>query len=235
MPTRKEDIIAALELALQEILRVDKLNVWLSVRERSIVKILQDAGVNKDYSSSVMAKLKEIGLIETEGAKGFMKYRIVTNIIPDAQRAAEEIYNIFLEKKRSYFNSDKLSPNRPSDSRPKYSKTKTMYDFEQPGKVIKCKRKIIMPQLGDMRYMVNDNHIKQVRIVGIEFGDSEKILCKVSYRCTEGNYNDEVETNETGEMDIRSGVPLNEIFETPEQVASYLVKTLVKYDKPSIK
>ena len=235
MPTRKEDIIAALELALQEILRVDKLNVWLSVRERSIVKILQDAGVNKDYSSSVMAKLKEIGLIETEGAKGFMKYRIVTNIIPDAKRAAEEIYNIFLEKKRSYFNSDKLSPTRPSDSRPKYSKTKTMYDFEQPGKVSKCKRKIIMPQLGDMRYMVNDNHIKQVRIVGIEFGDSEKILCKVSYRCTEGNYNDEVETNETGEMDIRSGVPLNEIFETPEQVASYLVKTLVKYDKTSIK
>ena len=235
MPTRKEDIIAALELALQEILRVDKLNVWLSVRERSIVKILQDAGVNKDYSSSVMAKLKEIGLIETEGAKGFMKYRIVTNIIPDAQRAAEEIYNIFLEKKRSYFNSDKLSPTRPSDSRPKYSKNKTMYDFEQPGKVVKCKRKIIMPQLGDMRYMVNDNHIKQVRIVGIEFGDSEKILCKVSYRCTDGNYNDEVETNETGEMDIRSGVLLNEIFETPEQVAAYLVKTLVKYDKPSIK
>ena len=235
MPTRKEDIIAALELALQESLRVDKLNVWLSVRERSIVKILQDAGVNKDYSSSVMAKLKEIGLIETEGAKGFMKYRIVTKIIPDAQRTAEEIYNIFLEKKRSYFNSDKLSPTKPSDNRPKYCKNKTMDDFEKPGKVIKCKRKIIMPQLGDMRYMVNDNHIKQVRIVGIEFGDSEKILCKVSYRCTEGNYNDEVETNETGEMDIRSGVPLNKIFETPEQVASYLVKTLVKYDKPSIK
>lgn len=226
MPTRKEDIIAALELALQEILRVDKLNVWLSVRERSIVKILQDAGVNKDYSSSVMAKLKEIGLIETEGAKGFMKYRIVTNIIPDAQRAAEEIYNIFLEKKCSYFNSDKLSPTRPSDSRPKYSKNKTMYDFEQPGRVMKCKRKIVMPQLGDMRYMVNDNHIKQVRIIGIEFGSDEKILCKVSYRST----GDEQTT-----MSERSGVLLNEIFETPEQVAAYLVKTLVKYDKPSIK
>jgi hypothetical protein len=226
MPTRKEDIIAALELALQEILRVDKLNVWVSVRERSIVKILQDAGVNKDYSSSVMAKLKEIGLIETEGANGFMKYRIVTNVIPDAQRAAEEIYKIFLEKKRSYFNSDKLSPTRPSDSRPKYSKTKTMDDFEQPGKVMKCKRKIVMPQLGDMRYMVNDNHIKQVRIIGIEFGSDEKILCKVSYRST----GDEQTT-----MSERSGVLLNEIFETPEQVAAYLVKTLVKYDKPSIK
>lgn len=230
MPTKKEDIIAALELALQEILRVDKLNVWLSVRERSIVKILQDAGVNKDYSSSVMAKLKEIGLIETEGANGFMKYRIVTNIIPDAQRAAEEIYNIFLEKKRSYFNSDKLSPTRPSDSRPKYSKTKTMDDFEQPGKIIKGKRKIVMPQLGDYRYMVNDNCIKQVRIVGIEFGskfgDSEKILCKVSYRST---------GDEQTVMSSRSGVLLNEIFETPEQVAAYLVKTLVKYDKPTIK
>lgn len=226
MPTKKEDIIAALELALQEILRVDKLNVWLSVRERSIVKILQDAGVNKDYSSSVMAKLKEIGLIETEGANGFMKYRIVTNVIPDAQRAAEEIYKIFLDKKRSYFNSDKLSLTRPSDSRPKYSKTKTMDDFEQPGKVMKCKRKIVMPQLGDMRYMVNDNHIKQVRIIGIEFGSDEKILCKVSYRST----GDEQTT-----MSERSGVLLNEIFETPEQVAAYLVKTLVKYDKPSIK
>lgn len=235
MPNKREDIIAALELALQEILRVDKLNVWISVRERSIVKILQDVGVSKDYSPSVMVKLKEIGLIETEGANGFMKYRIVTNVIPDVQRAAEEIYNIFSEKKRSYFNSDKLSPTKPSDNRPKYCKSKTMDDFEKPGRVIKCKRKIIMPQLGDMRYMVNDNHIKQVRIVGIEFGDSEKILCKVSYRCTEGNYNDEVETNETGEMDIRSGVLLSEIFETPEQVAAYLVKTLVKYDKPSIK
>lgn len=226
MPTKREDIIAALELALQEILRVDKLNVWISVRERSIVKILQDVGVSKDYSSSVMVKLKEIGLIETEGANGFMKYRIVTNVIPDAQRAAEEIYNIFLDKKRSYFNSDKLSATRPSDSRPKYSKTKTMDDFEQPGKVVKCKRKIVMPQLGDMRYMVNDNHIKQVCIIGIEFGSDEKILCKVSYRST----GDEQTT-----MSERSGVLLNEIFETPEQVAAYLVKTLVKYDKPSIK
>ena len=226
MPTRKEDIIAALELALQEILRVDKLNVWVSVRERSIVKILQEVGVTKDYSSSVMAKLKEIGLIETEGANGFMKYRIVTNVIPDVHGAAVDIYNIFLEKKRSYFNSDKLSPTRPSDSRPKYSKTKTMDDFEQPGKVVKCKRKIVMPQLGDMRYMVNDNHIKQVRIIGIEFGSDEKILCKVSYRST----GDEQTT-----MSERSGVLLNEIFETPEQVAAYLVKTLVKYDKPSIK
>ena len=226
MPTRKEDIIAALELALQEILRVDKLNVWVSVRERSIVKILQEVGVTKDYSSSVMAKLKEIGLIETEGANGFMKYRIVTNVIPDVHGAAVDIYNIFLEKKRSYFNSDKLSPTRPSDSRPKYSKTKTMDDFEQPGKVMKCKRKIIMLQLGDMRYMVNDNHIKQVRIIGIEFGSDEKILCKVSYRST----GDEQTT-----MSERSGVLLNEIFETPEQVAAYLVKTLVKYDKPSIK
>jgi hypothetical protein len=173
-----------------------------------------------------MVKLKEIGLIETEGTNGFMKYRIVTNVIPDAQRAAEEIYNIFLEKKRSYFNSDKLSATRPSDSRPKYSKTKTMDDFEQPGKVMKCKRKIVMPQLGDMRYMVNDNHIKQVRIIGIEFGSDEKILCKVSYRST----GDEQTT-----MSERSGVLLNEIFETPEQVAAYLVKTLVKYDKPSIK
>lgn len=226
MPTRKEDIIAALELALQEILRVDKLNVWVSVRERSIVKILQEVGVTKDYSSSVMVKLKEIGLIETEGANGFMKYRIVTNVIPDVHGAAVDIYNIFLEKKRSYFNSDKLSPTRPSDSRPKYSKTKTMDDFEQPGKVVKCKRKIVMPQLGDMRYMVNDNHIKQVRIIGIEFGSDEKILCKVSYRST----GDEQTT-----MSERSGVLLNEIFETPEQVAAYLVKTLVKYDKPSIK
>jgi hypothetical protein len=226
MPTKREDIIAALELALQEILRVDKLNVWLSVRERSIVKILQEVGVTKDYSSSVMAKLKEIGLIETEGANGFMKYRIVTNVIPDAHKSAVEIYNIFLEKKRSYFNSDKLSATRPSDSRPKYSKTKTMDDFEQPGKAVKCKRKIVMPQLGDMRYMVNDNHIKQVRIIGIEFGSDEKILCKVSYRST----GDEQTT-----MSERSGVLLNEIFETPEQVAAYLVKTLVKYDKPSIK
>lgn len=235
MPNKREDIIAALELALQEILRVDKLNVWISVRERSIVKILQDVGVSKDYSSSVMVKLKEIGLIETEGANGFMKYRIVTNVIPDVQRAAEEIYNIFSEKKRGYFNSDKLSPTKPSDNRPKYCKSKTMDDFEKPGKVIKCKRKIIMPQLGDMRYMVNDNHIKQVRIVGIEFGDSEKILCKVSYRCTEGNDKGEVDIDDTSEMDIRSGVLLSEIFETPEQVAAYLVKTLVKYDKPSIK
>jgi hypothetical protein len=226
MPTKREDIIAALELALQEILRVDKLNVWVSVRERSIVKILQEVGVTKDYSSSVMVKLKEIGLIETEGANGFMKYRIVTNVIPDVHGAAVDIYNIFLEKKRSYFNSDKLSPTRPSDGRPKYSKTKTMDDFEQSGKVVKCKRKIVMPQLGDMRYMVNDNHIKQVRIVGIEFGSDEKILCKVSYRST----GDEQTT-----MSERSGVLLNEIFETPEQVAAYLVKTLVKYDKPSIK
>lgn len=47
MGNKRENILAALELVLAEILRVDKMNVWISVKDRSIASILQSGGVNK--------------------------------------------------------------------------------------------------------------------------------------------------------------------------------------------
>lgn len=60
MGNKRENILAALELVLAEILRVDKMNVWISVKDRSIASILQSGGVNKNYSAIIVDELKSL-------------------------------------------------------------------------------------------------------------------------------------------------------------------------------
>ena len=51
---KRDEILTGLELAVSEILSPEHMNVWISVKERSITKILAQAGVNVSYSSAVM-------------------------------------------------------------------------------------------------------------------------------------------------------------------------------------
>lgn len=77
MGNKRENILAALELVLAEILRVDKMNVWISVKDRSIASILQSGGVNKNYSAIIVDELKKLGLVEGEGERSGMRYKII--------------------------------------------------------------------------------------------------------------------------------------------------------------
>ena len=91
MKEKREEILTGLELAVSEILSPKHMNVWISVKERSITKILTEAGVNVNYSSAVMEELKKIGLVEREGAGLGMMYKIVSNVIPDSEALAQRI------------------------------------------------------------------------------------------------------------------------------------------------
>ena len=98
MKEKREEILTSLELAVSEILSPKQMNVWISVKERSITKILTEAGVNVNYSSAVMEELKKIGLVEREGMGLGMMYKIISNVIPDSGALAERIYENFKER-----------------------------------------------------------------------------------------------------------------------------------------
>ena len=65
-----DEVRAGLELALEEILNVQNMNVWISVKDRPIGKILESAGVEKKYNPYVMKALVKLGLVEEEGQLG---------------------------------------------------------------------------------------------------------------------------------------------------------------------
>ena len=78
MKERREEILTGLELAVSEILSPKQMNAWISVKERSITKILTEAGVNVNYSSAVMEELKKISrIINTEYPEAYLETLIV--------------------------------------------------------------------------------------------------------------------------------------------------------------
>ena len=114
---KRDEILTGLELAVSEILSPEHMNVWISVKERSITKILAEAGVNVSYSSAVMEELKKIGLVEQDGTGRGMAYKIISNVIPDSEELAKRIYDNFKERRKNG-NTYDIPESRPSDLRP---------------------------------------------------------------------------------------------------------------------
>ncbi len=222
----KEDIIASLELAMEQILSVENLNVWISVCERPITKILKEVGVSKDYSVVVMEELKKLGAVEREGRGTGMRYKIATNFIPDYEAVARRCYENFVAHKRECAKST-VTADRPGDNipfRPKKSKTMSDFECEKPGKIIKCKSMVAIPHLGELKFMLVDNRIYQVKIVGIYYAqevEKPTILCDVK-----GDFlvNEVLENNP-----YKKGISLKELYSSAEELCAVLLGKVVKY------
>jgi hypothetical protein len=223
----KENIIASLELAMKQILSVENLNVWISVRKRPITKILKEAGVSREYSAVIMEELKKLGAVEHEGRGIGMRYKIATSFIPDYEAVAKRCYENFITHKREYVKST-VTADRPGDNIPfRPKKSKTMFDFEceKPGKIIKCKSMVAIPHLGELKFMLVDNRIYQVKIVGIYYAQEvEKkptILCDVK-----GDFLvNEVLVNHP----YKKGISLKELYSSAEELCAVLLGKVVKY------
>lgn len=87
-----DEVRAGLELALEEILNVQNMNVWISVKDRPIGKILESAGVEKKYNPYVMKALVKLGLVEEEGQLGGKMYKIKSKVIPDVKYLVKKIH-----------------------------------------------------------------------------------------------------------------------------------------------
>ena len=227
MKEKREEILTSLELAVSEILSPKQMNVWISVKERSITKILTEAGVNVNYSSAVMEELKKIGLVEREGMGLGMMYKIISNVIPDSGALAERIYENFKERyKRG--KTDDMPASRPSDLRP--FRPKSRRNTMEHGTVTFIPNEIA--KLGDMGYFITDNSIVEVRLVSVHYADDDfqKILYDVERSIETKDENGQTKT----EYVVVRNVCRGKFFKTPDDAAAFLVRRCLKYTKRAV-
>ena len=229
MGNKRENILAALELVLAEILRVDKMNVWISVKDRSIASILQSGGVNKNYSAIIVDKLKKLGLVEGEGERSGMRYKIISNVIPDVSYLAFTIYNRFSKKIRP---TEGYPESKKSDLFPLIPKKDKSENYDPKTTIIR--RKITLPSLGDIRYIIYNNRITEGKIVGMYYHDENDKEIKYQMRIANPEYQQCSESIEEDEPASDQFIMvfiygLKELFDNPESAASYLVRKVIRY------
>lgn len=229
MGNKRENILAALELVLAEILRVDKMNVWISVKDRSITSILQSGGVNKNYSAIIVDELKKLGLVEGEGERSGMRYKIISNVIPDVSYLALTIYNRFSKKIRP---TEGYPESKKSDLFPLIPKKDKSENYDPKTTIIR--RKITLPSLGDIRYIIYNNRITEGKIVGMYYHDENDKEIKYQMRIANPEYQQCSESIEEDEPASDQFIMvfiygLKELFENPESAASYLVRKVIRY------
>ena len=173
--SKHEEIMAGLELAIGEIMNPKSLNVWISVRERSITKILSEAGVSINFSSAVLEELGKLGFVEREGSGAGMRYKVTTNIIPDYSSLTEKIYKNYQVR---YSNSKDLPgypSSRKSDLHPKRTKKHSLTDGSGKARIIVREPS----QLGAIGYIIANDRIQECKLIGIHYADEE--MKKVLY------------------------------------------------------
>lgn len=217
---KREEILTGLELAISEILSPKQLNTWISVRERSITSILNDAGVNINFSASVMEELKAIGYVEREGNGNGMRYKILTDVIPDYKALCEKIYKNFQERYSKKKMFDGYPASKPSDLRPKRARKPKMPDMNGTTKVV---LKEPSP-LGSIGYIIANDHIQECKLIGIRYADQEfkKVLYDVEIM-------KEVESNR--DYETIKDICMCRFYATPEDAAQALIRRCVKYIK----
>ena len=224
---KRDEILTGLELAVSEILSPEHMNVWISVKERSITKILAEAGVNVSYSSAVMEELKKIGLVEQDGIGRGMAYKIISNVIPDSEALAKRIYDNFKERRKNG-NTYDIPASSPSDLRP--FRPKSRRDTMECGAVTIIHNEIA--KLGDLGYIITNDSIVEVRLVSVHYADDDfqKILYDVEMS---------IETKDENEQKITEYVVVRNVcrgkfFKTPDDAAAFLVRRCLKYTKRAV-
>ena len=181
---RTDDILAGLELALYEVLKPENLNVWVSVRTRSITGILKDAGVDMNFSSAFLEELRNVGLIETDSCGAGMKYMVKTDHIPDVKFLVKKIY----DNHKARYAKGRVNDGYPSsdkrDLRPKVygKKGETQHGESGPVKIIPTE----VARLGDVGYVVRDSVIYECMVIGIAYDTSDRKRILYTVECYRG-------------------------------------------------
>lgn len=253
-----DEVRAGLELALEEILNVQNMNVWISVKERPIGKILESAGVEKKYNPYVMKALVKLGLVEEEGQLGGKMYKIKSKVIPDVKYLVKKIHEEAKAERKSYYTPvsereekqfDGYLVSKPSDLKPKRPyKRKDAHQSEYSSPAVKTTRQVIIPNLGDIRFLVYENNIVEGKIVSLHFGEDGKRVMynveivnnywlkmknapKVEIKEDMRDYDGEEDEVEPTKYLVLRDMSVKDLFETPAIAAEYLVRHTVKYIK----
>lgn len=244
-----DEVRAALELALEEILNVSNLNVWISVKERPIGKILESAGVEKKYAPYVMKALAKLGLVEEEGELAGKRYMIKSQIIPDIKYLVKTIHEEAKAERKSYYvpvgerkaeDFEGYPASSKADLQPKRSSTrKDAHQHSSPA--VKVKRQVIIPNLGDMRFALKDGGIVEGKIISLHYGEDGKSIL-YNLEITNSEWEKWNALPEDGSVDFEDvhepdkyliiyDISVKDLFETPQVAADYLIRHTLKYIK----
>lgn len=210
----KVDIIAGITLALNEIFNTSR-GTWISVKDRSIVKTLDEAGVNKNLSTTLVDVLTKKGLIFAEGQRGGMRYKLSDLLTPDFEAIANEIWEEWNIRKPKNVNKRDFIPPFP----------KPLPEEKYNPNTVVLKRQIIIPNLGDHRYVIISNRIIEVVIVALKYAGDEhnQITYDIEYGCAQSD----------GFIPyiILENMLVKDLFETPQAAADYMIRKTIKYIK----
>lgn len=246
-----DEVRAGLELALEEILNVQNLNVWISVKDRPIGKILESAGVDKKYNSYVMKALAKCGLVEEEGELAGKMYKIKSQVIPDIKYLVKQIHEQQKAERKPYYvpvgerkeeenKFDGYPESSPSDLRQKRAyKRKDAHQDVYSSQAVKVKRQVIIPNLGDMRFALKDGGIVEGKIISLHYGEDGKSIMYnleiVNQKWIDWkSLSEEIDIDgdeEPNKYIIMSDVSVKDLFETPQIAADFLIRHTLKYIK----
>lgn len=238
MKRTESEIKTGLELALEEILRVDTLNEWISCSDRPIGKILSEVGrIDKKYALCAMKALAECGLVEEEGTGPTKRYRVLSTVIPDIKFLVNKIRKDTVElsrihqdrykakvhaamemaKKREFKMEEKKPEPAPRSNVAKKSPEPESTLFSKVSSEI-C--------LGDMKYIIYDNQIFECRVVSMSLNAEDEVrygvICSLFRPYEQGG---------SYFPFVKDGLNKEDIFRTVEDAVKHLANNVVKYVK----
>lgn len=176
---QRENTITAIELVVKEFLSEDALGKWFSVRERSLGNLMKDVNLDHRYSAAIYEELKNVGMIEKEGERAQLRYKIVTNLIPDARALAERIYERNQERKNQ-IQADWLETRKGDLTPPHQVRKVTIDEFERRGKKKTVKKTpndlLKIPRLGEIVYVIISGFITEAKITCVRFDENDKVV-----------------------------------------------------------
>jgi len=227
----KEDTITAIELVVREFVNPDVIGKWFTAKERSLGNIMSNIGLNHCYSSFIYEQLKQIGLIEKVGINAQLRYRILTDVIPDVHAVAEKIYQARIDAGKDYKSKRKsVTDTQPGDLTPPKPKYYPDQGDDYKKECRKTKRVIHreqrIPHLGDVVYALVNGMITQVKITCVRMTDDNKIFVNFTSAILEKD-----EATQISNPIKKEDWCLRNISFTVDELLSKLQKNVVKFEK----
>lgn len=204
--SKKEEIVKGISGAIAEFYN-KCFGKWVSVVDFSLTQAMVENKVNKYYATYALKVMKGHGLVELDGERSGMKYRINSKSIDDISLIANEIYELHKKEVREYNKKRKdLQPFRVKKDKEEFNIKTTLV----PKKI---------PYIRDAVYIVYQSSIIEGRVHSITECGEKGITFSVKIN----------HLSEHTDYHVVENIPASRIFSSPEEAASFLVKKAIKF------
>lgn len=194
---------------------------WISVKTNSISKFLQKRGVQTIYTSIIVKKLEDLKILTFRETPTGIEYRVTKEVLPDLSDMAVECITEARIKQAAYADTShkKRNPDLTQKVTPDQKDVNRNGKAEVQSKPVEIARKPL--QIGDIRVMMKDNKIMEVRINGIlEDGDGT-LVCNATHH----------NLTECAETIIEELIPAGSLYPNAELLVANLLRNVSKNTK----